>query len=235
MKPCGAVLIVALAARSAALSPSAVAAPPWLRQFFEPVDRPLVARPDGVRVRRGLAADAPRIKELWAENVGPCTLGDAWSAGGIETAFAPRFRDGRCRATSAVAYSKDREMVGFAAATASDEPFNNVGPLVRWRDVVDDDDRVARALLGPVCVAASERGSGLFRDLYAGLLVHSRDLEDVAEGVVLIHADNAASLAAHSKLAGCREAGRFRSTDDRPWVVLVLDLEAARADLRGAD
>ena len=57
----------------------------------------------------------------------------------------------------------------------------------------------------------------------------------VAEGVVLIHADNAASLAAHSKLAGCREAGRFRSTDDRPWVVLVLDLEAARTDLRGAD
>ncbi len=139
--------------------------------------------------------------------------------------------DGRAAATSVVAYDEDRRLAGFAAATAADEPFNNLGPLVEWKTFFDLEDGRNRCLLGPICVEASVRGSGLFRDLYDALLVRSGDLDDVAEGVVLIHAENHASLTAHRRLDGCTTLGEFASADGRPFVVLALDLAAARAGL----
>ena len=185
-----------------------------------------------MRLRRGTREDAPRIRQLWAANVAPNSLGEAWSPGGIETAFVYRkTRDGRAAATSVVAYDEDRRLVGFAAATAADEPFNNLGPLVEWKTFFDLEDGRNRCLLGPICVEASVRGSGLFRDLYDALLVRSGDLDDVAEGVVLIHAENHASLTAHRRLDGCTTLGEFASADGRPFVVLALDLAAARAGL----
>ena len=71
----------------------------------------------------------------------------------------------------------------------------------------------------------------VFRGLYDALLVRSGDLDDVAEGVVLIHAENHASLTAHRRLNGCTTLGEFASADGRPFVVLALDLAAARAGL----
>ena len=224
---------------AAALTPGTTASPPkatqnWWDAFFAP-EKPqplLVREKDGTRLRRGTREDAPRIRQLWAANVAPNSLGEAWSPGGIETAFVYRkTRDGRAAATSVVAYDEDRRLTGFAAATAADEPFNNLGPLVEWKTFFDLEDGRNRCLLGPICVEASVRGSGLFRDLYDALLVRSGDLDDVAEGVVLIHAENHASLTAHRRLDGCTTLGEFASADGRPFVVLALDLAAARTGL----
>ena len=223
---------------AAALTPGTTTVPPpkasnWWDAFFAPQPQPLLVREkDGTRLRRGTREDAPRIRQLWAANVAPNSLGEAWSPGGIETAFVYRkTRDGRAAATSVVAYDEDRRLTGFAAATAADEPFNNLGPLVEWKTFFDLEDGRNRCLLGPICVEASVRGSGLFRDLYDALLVRSGDLDDVAEGVVLIHAENHASLTAHRRLDGCTTLGEFASADGRPFVVLALDLAAARAGL----
>ena len=222
---------------AAALTPGTTTVPPpkatnWWDAFFAPQPQPLLVRDDGTRLRRGTREDAPRIRQLWAANVAPNSLGEAWSPGGIETAFVYRkTRDGRAAATSVVAYDEDRRLTGFAAATAADEPFNNLGPLVEWKTFFDLEDGRNRCLLGPICVEASVRGSGLFRDLYDALLVRSGDLDDVAEGVVLIHAENHASLTAHRRLDGCTTLGEFASADGRPFVVLALDLAAARAGL----
>ena len=224
---------------AAALTPGTTAAPPpkatqnWWDAFFAPAPAPLLVREkDGTRLRRGTREDAPRIRQLWAANVAPNSLGEAWSPGGIETAFVYRkTRDGRAAATSVVAYDEDRRLAGFAAATAADEPFNNLGPLVEWKTFFDLEDGRNRCLLGPICVEASVRGSGLFRDLYDALLVRSGDLDDVAEGVVLIHAENHASLTAHRRLDGCTTLGEFASADGRPFIILALDLAAARGGL----
>ena len=69
------------------------------------------------------------------------------------------------------------------------------------------------------------------RGLYDALLVRAGDLDDGVEGVVLIHAENHASLTAHRRLDGCTTLGEFASADGRPFVVLALDLDAARAGL----
>ena len=124
---------------AAALTPGTTVSPPkatqnWWDAFFAPAPQPLLVRDDGTRLRRGTREDAPRIRQLWAANVAPNSLGEAWSPGGIETAFVYRkTRDGRAAATSVVAYDEDRRLAGFAAATAADEPFNNLGPLVEWK------------------------------------------------------------------------------------------------------
>ena len=73
--------------------------------------------------------------------------------------------DGRAAATSVVAYDESRRLAGFAAATAADEPFNNLGPLVEWKTFFDLEDGRDRCLLGPICAEASVRGSGLFQML----------------------------------------------------------------------
>jgi len=218
---------VALASSKATAAPSA-----WWDTFFAPQKGPLIVREDGTRLRRGTKDDAPKIRVLWAANVAPNSLGAAWSHGGIETAFVYRKkRDGWAAATSIVAYDESRNLGRFPAAPAAHGALNNLGPLMAWKTFFDLDDGRPRVLLGPVCVEASVRGAGLFRDLYEALLVRSSDLNDVAEGVVLIHAENHASLKAHRRLAGCVQRGEFASDDGRPFVVLALDLAAVRAGL----
>jgi len=238
-------LTLALGASALNLSPfappppkaAAGSGPAWLQALLAPPEAQslLIREADGIRVRHGLAADAPRIRELWSANddrSAPHQLGRAWSPEGITTAFARRRRaSGATAATSTVAY-RENSLVGFLAATSAEEAFNNVGPLVAWRDLFEEG--VPRALFGPVCVCASARGTGLFRDLYRALLVESADLDRVREGVVIIDARNEPSLRAHRKLRGCGAAGEFESADGRPWVVLKLDLEQTRAGLAEA-
>ena len=87
---------------AAALTPGTTTAPPpkatnWWDAFFAPQPQPLLVRDDGARLRRGTREDAPRIRTLWAANVAPNSLGEAWSPGGIETAFVYRkTRDRLC-------------------------------------------------------------------------------------------------------------------------------------------
>ena len=88
---------------AAALTPGTTASPPkatqnWWDAFFAPEKpQPLLIREDGTRLRRGTREDAPRIRTLWAANVAPNSLGEAWSPGGIETAFVYRkTRDRLC-------------------------------------------------------------------------------------------------------------------------------------------
>ena len=87
---------------AAALTPGTTAAPPpkatnWWDAFFAPNPQPLLVRDDSTRLRRGTREDAPRIRSLWAANVAPNSLGEAWSPGGIETAFVYRkTRDRLC-------------------------------------------------------------------------------------------------------------------------------------------
>ena len=88
---------------AAALTPGTTASPPkatqnWWDAFFAPEKpQPLLIRDDGTRLRRGTREDAPRIRQLWAANVAPNSLGEAWSPGGIETAFVYRkTRDRLC-------------------------------------------------------------------------------------------------------------------------------------------
>ena len=88
---------------AAALTPGTTASPPkatqnWWDAFFAPEKpQPLLVRDDGTRLRRGTREDAPRIRQLWAANVAPNSLGEAWSPGGIETAFVYRkTRDRLC-------------------------------------------------------------------------------------------------------------------------------------------
>ena len=83
------------------------------------------------------------------------------------------------------------------------------------------------AFVGPVCVAAPKRGSGLFRDLYAGLFA---DLAPERAAVTVIDARNAPSLRAHEKVPGCERRGSF-DAGGRAWVVFSFDLDAARRDL----
>ena len=86
-----------------ALTPGTTVSPPpkagnWWDAFFAPQPQPLLVREkDGTRLRRGTREDAPRIRQLWAANVAPNSLGEAWSPGGIETAFVYRkTRDRLC-------------------------------------------------------------------------------------------------------------------------------------------
>ena len=89
---------------AAALTPGTTTVPPpkatqnWWDAFFAPAPQPLLVREkDGMRLRRGTREDAPRIRQLWAANVAPNSLGEAWSPGGIETAFVYRkTRDRLC-------------------------------------------------------------------------------------------------------------------------------------------
>ena len=198
--------------------------------------RPVISREDGVRVRSGCKGDAARIRELWLANdearvAGPCSLMPAWSVEGIERSFAPRRAGGAFRATSSVAYDWSEDppkLVGFAAANSPEEAYNADSTLP-WRAAVDDGAFDPGAFVGPVCVAAEKRGSGLFRDLYAALLT-SDDLADVGDGVTIIDAGNVPSLTAHARLPGCAEAGAF-DHGGRSWVVFRFDVAAARAAL----
>ena len=87
---------------AAALTPGTTTVPPpkatnWWDAFFAPQPQPFLVRDDGTRLRRGTREDAPRIRQLWVANVAPNSLGEAWSPGGIETAFVYRkTRDRLC-------------------------------------------------------------------------------------------------------------------------------------------
>ena len=87
---------------------------------------------------------------------------------------------------------------------------------------------VDRCLLGPVCVATTRRGSGLFADLYRALAT-SDDLAALDEGVTVIERGNVASLRAHLKLPGADECGAYDDDDGARWAVVRVDLRAARA------
>ena len=96
-------MLAVLLLPAAALTPGTTTVPPpkatnWWDAFFAPEKpQPLLVRDDGTRLRRGTREDAPRIRQLWAANVAPNSLGEAWSPGGIETAFVYRkTRDRLC-------------------------------------------------------------------------------------------------------------------------------------------
>lgn len=199
---------------------------PWLTAAKETLRPPLITRADGVRIRFGTIADAPDIRSLWAANAAPNALTPAWSRNGVARSFARRRSPGGgLRATSAVARDASGALVGFLAANAVDEPYNEAS-AVPWRDFVEAG--VARCLVGPVCVAEASRGSGLFEDLYRAL-VSSDDLAAFSELVSAIEAGNAASLRAHLRLPGAATAGEFADDGGSPWAVVRFDLGALRA------
>ena len=223
-------LCVALLQQSQAWQP-----PAWWAAATAPLTKPLgIERNDGVRLRLGKESDADAIRALWAENdetrvAGPHSLAPAWSAAGIKRAFAPRREAGAFRATSVVAYDWSNlppALVGFAAANSPDEPYNREAVGLPWRNAAPPGFDPT-AFVGPVCVAAPKRGSGLFRDLYAGLFA---DLAPERAAVTVIDARNAPSLRAHEKVPGCERRGSF-DAGGRSWVVFSFDLDAARRDL----
>ncbi|KAK7242786.1 phosphatidate phosphatase [Aureococcus anophagefferens] len=209
--------------------------PAWWAAATAPLAAPLgIERNDGVRLRLGKESDADAIRALWAENdetrvAGPHSLAPAWSAAGIKRAFAPRREAGAFRATSVVAYDWSNlppALVGFAAANSPDEPYNREAVGLPWRNAAPPGFDPT-AFVGPVCVAAPKRGSGLFRDLYAGLFA---DLAPERAAVTVIDARNAPSLRAHEKVPGCERRGAF-DAGGREWVVFSFDLDAARRGL----
>lgn len=70
-------------------------------------------------------------------------------------------------------------------------------------------------LYGPVCIAASERGQGLLRPLYAAMREHY----GLKTPVLFIQSDNIPSLRAHQHL-GMQEVARF-DCDDENFRVLT--------------
>ncbi|KAH8058594.1 phosphatidylinositol transporter [Aureococcus anophagefferens] len=105
-------------------------------------------------------------------------------------------------------------------------PYNREAVGLPWRNAAPAGFDPT-AFVGPVCVAAPKRGSGLFRDLYAGLFA---DLAPERAAVTVIDARNAPSLRAHEKVPGCERRGSF-DAGGRAWVVFSFDLDAARLDL----
>ena len=77
-------------------------------------------------------------------------------------------------------------------------------------------------VMGQVCVAAAERGKGVFDELYQGHRDHFSDRYQLL--VTEISARNGRSLRAHARV-GFGEVARYRDeTDD--WVIVALDLRA---------
>ena len=190
-----------------------------------------LVRDDGTRLARharGRAAHSPALgRERGAQFAGR-GLVTRWHRDGLcvpqgGTAEPPR------RPSSPTTRTGGLQV--FAAAGRGRAGSNNLGPLVEWKTFFDLEDGRNRCLLGPICVGGRSAGLGpvprpLRRTPLCG---RGTWTARVAEGVVLIRAENHASLTAH-RLGSTRTAlGEFASADGRPFVVLALDLAAARA------
>lgn len=70
---------------------------------------------------------------------------------------------------------------------------------------------------GPVCVAASRRGSGILGGLYAAL--RAQISGDYDAGVLFISKDNPHSLAAHRDGLGMTPVGDFAFAEGRYWIL----------------
>jgi hypothetical protein len=72
-------------------------------------------------------------------------------------------------------------------------------------------------IYGPVCVAASRRGRGVLRGLYAAL--RAQIAGDYDAGVLFIAKDNPRSLAAHADGLGMTLVGDFAFAGGRYWIL----------------
>jgi hypothetical protein len=72
-------------------------------------------------------------------------------------------------------------------------------------------------IYGPVCVAASRRGSGVLRGLYGAL--RAEIAGDYDAGVLFIAQDNPRSLAAHADGLGMALVGDFAFDRGRYWIL----------------
>ena len=137
-------MLAVLLLPAAALTPGTTVSPPpkatqnWWDAFFAPQPQPLLVRDDSTRLRRGTREDAPRIRTLWAANVAPNSLGEAWSPGGIETAFVYRkTRDGRAAAGPGLSVcAETTKASGSGPHPAS--PTKRLPGLFEWYAVARD-------------------------------------------------------------------------------------------------
>jgi hypothetical protein len=119
--------------------------------------------------------------------------------------------------------AEGEEVAGYLCASGL--PFNRRVPLLAAMIERFPDARflgrplsAQRCLIyGPVCVAASRRGSGVLRGLYDALRTEIAGAYDA--GVLFIAKDNAHSLAAHADGLGMTLAGEFAFAGSNYWIL----------------
>jgi hypothetical protein len=176
-----------------------------------------------MRYRRLEERDLPAVLALQDANLFDRLTPEQRAQGFLSARFSAAQFTEMDAGVAVVVAAEAEEICGYLCASGL--AFNRRLPLLAAMIERFPDTRFLRyplsaqrcLIYGPVCVAASHRGSGVLRGLYSALRAEIAGAYDA--GVLFIAKDNARSLAAHADGLGMTLAGEFWFEGRSHWIL----------------